>query len=298
MLRLSVASLFFLNLDHSLCNVGSINELSKVSGGIAQTVAFFVVCHDNCTGFRNHRFVMYTSLLINDLRDFNTNFEKRNSMKTQNGENIMDQTDSDTNSVVDDDSNAPCSSLAEEYRTVQEIVETWFKSNLIQTLIILVAIIILVFRLLPRKKNQILQRMGDHRSSPTDEPVTTAEEVMDLPTVRDQSLSTELCELRKPITSVRGDFSARCGYVSFVKLSDSGLLKDISEKTFLNVKLPLSRTLSTEGFAVAPKPMPGNTASGDCSALLWQAQDYRPQPYDLTVRVRREKKTKIHGYPS
>ncbi|WP_259271714.1 hypothetical protein [Klebsiella pneumoniae] len=27
-------------------------------------------------------------------------------MKTQNGENIMDQTDSDQNSVVDDDSNA------------------------------------------------------------------------------------------------------------------------------------------------------------------------------------------------
>lgn len=35
-------------------------------------------------------------------------------MKTQNGENIMDQTDSDQNSVVDDDSNALAPALAEE----------------------------------------------------------------------------------------------------------------------------------------------------------------------------------------
>ena len=41
-------------------------------------------------------------------------------MKTQNGENIMDQTDSDQNSVVDDDSNALAPALAEESnRTVK-----------------------------------------------------------------------------------------------------------------------------------------------------------------------------------
>lgn len=52
-------------------------------------------------------------------------------MKTQNGENIMDQTDSDQNSVVDDDSNALAPALAEESnRTVQEIVSKHgLKSN-------------------------------------------------------------------------------------------------------------------------------------------------------------------------
>ncbi|EDI2556460.1 conjugal transfer protein, partial [Salmonella enterica subsp. enterica serovar Ajiobo] len=89
---------------------------------------------------------MYTSLFINDLHDFLTQtIEKRYSMKTKNGENIIDQTDSDQNTAVDEDSNALAPALAEESnRTVQEIVSKHgLKVILIQTLIILVAIIII-----------------------------------------------------------------------------------------------------------------------------------------------------------
>lgn len=92
-------------------------------------------------------------------------------MKTQNSENIMDQNELDQNSGVDEDSNALAPALAEESnRTVQEIVSKHgLKVILIQTLIILVAIIIIGLQGtgFTRKKPNILLRTGhDHRSTP------------------------------------------------------------------------------------------------------------------------------------
>ncbi|EPW0577634.1 DotI/IcmL family type IV secretion protein, partial [Escherichia coli] len=84
---------------------------------------------------------------------------------------------------------------------------------------------------------------------PTDEPAYTAEEVMDFANrTMIKSLSLNFVNYENQLTSVRGDFSAE-GYVSFRKaLSDSGLLKDISEKR-LNVKLSTTPgTLITEGL--------------------------------------------------
>lgn len=101
-------------------------------------------------------------------------------MKTQNGENIMDQTDSDQNSVVDDDSNALAPALAEESnRTVQEIVSKHgLKVILIQTLIILVAIIIIGLQgyWLHQKKTKYIATNGGMITEvhPTDEPAYTA----------------------------------------------------------------------------------------------------------------------------
>ncbi|WP_244346669.1 DotI/IcmL/TraM family protein, partial [Klebsiella pneumoniae] len=148
-------------------------------------------------------------------------------MKTQNGENIMDQTDSDQNSVVDDDSNALAPALAEESnRTVQEIVSKHgLKVILIQTLIILVAIIIIGLQgyWLHQKKTKYIATNGGMITEvhPTDEPAYTAEEVMDFANrTMIKSLSLNFVNYENQLTSVRGDFSAE-GYVSFRKaLSD------------------------------------------------------------------------------
>ncbi|HDS5002954.1 TPA: DotI/IcmL/TraM family protein [Enterobacter hormaechei subsp. hormaechei] len=240
---------------------------------------------------------MYTSLFINDLRDFLTQtFEKRNSMKTQNGENIMDQTDSDQNSVVDEDSNALAPALTEEStRTVQEIVSKHgLKVILIQTLIILVAIIIIGLQgyWLHQKKTKYIATNGGMITEvhPTDEPAYTAEEVMDFANrTMIKSLSLNFVNYENQLTSVRGDFSAE-GYVSFRKaLTDSGLLKDISEKR-LNVKLSTTPgTLITEGLIRGTKTYAWQYRIPVTVQLVGQAQDYRPQPYDLMVQVRRVK---------
>ncbi len=216
-------------------------------------------------------------------------------MKTQNGENIMDQTDSDQNSVVDDDSNALAPALAEESnRTVQEIVSKHgLKVILIQTLIILVAIIIIGLQgYWLHQKNQIYCNEWGMITEvhPTDEPAYTAEEVMDFANrTMIKSLSLNFVNYENQLTSVRGDFSAE-GYVSFRKaLSDSGLLKDISEKR-LNVKLSTTHgTLITEGLIRGTKTYARQYRIPVTVQLVGQAQDYRPQPYDLMVQVRRVK---------
>lgn len=135
---------------------------------------------------------------------------------------------------------------------------------------------------------------------PTDEPAYTAEEVMDFANrTMIKSLSLNFVNYENQLTSVRGDFSAE-GYVSFRKaLSDSGLLKDISEKR-LNVKLSTTPRNPDHGrsYPWHQNLCPAIPHSGDCSAC-WAGSGLQTATLRFdgsgTPRQRRRRST---GYSS
>lgn len=214
-------------------------------------------------------------------------------MKTQNGETIMEQ-NNNINIVKDDPAFAPA--LAEEgNRTAQEIVSKHaLKIIFAQTAIILVAIFIIAIEgyWIHKKESKYFATNGGMITEihPTDEPAYSADQVMDFANrTMIKSLSLNFVNYENQLTSVRGDFTAE-GYVSFRKaLTDSGLLKDISDKR-LNVKLSTTPgTLITEGLIRGTKTYAWQYRIPVTVQLVGQAQDYRPQPYDLMVQVRRVK---------
>lgn len=217
-------------------------------------------------------------------------------MKTQNSENVPEPEDINHASAEIDDHLALAPALAEESnRTVQEIVSKYgLKLILILSIIILIqstANVGLGY-LLHKKEVRYIATNGGMLTEvhPTEEPAYSAEAVMDFANTKMvKALSLNFVNYENQLTASRGDFTTD-GYISFRKaLTDSGLLKDISEKR-LNVKLSTTPgTLITEGVIRGTNIYAWQFRIPVTVQLVGQSQDYRPQPYDLMVQVRRVK---------